>query len=289
MSNHRRSTSSVAVARVLTLALLIALLMLAGIPLNSDRSTPRIRTGAIRPESAPFSLRANSPRYSPRGARPLFPYSVVPGGVESPQELTNAMGNDPTVAQHYAGFRLAAAHVVSLDKDFQAYVSYRIGEQIFWTKKPVTLHKNETVITDGTMEARTRCGNRVSATPQLPLSAQEPAPEALEEAQVSDIPDGLDAPFDLPMNLPSPAGLIAAEHSFNETGHEPLFTPPGGPGGWGGFPPFVPGGSPPPSYPEVPPPPVPTPEPGTGLCLLLALSAAWLFRETRAARRPPAS
>lgn len=289
MSNQRHSTSSVAVARVLTLALLVALLTLAGIPLNSDRSTPRIRTGAIPPVSAPLSLRADSPRYLPRGVRPLFPYSVVPGGVESPQELTNAMGNDPTVAQHYAGFRLAAAHVVSLDKDFQAYVSYRIGEQIFWTKKPVTLHKNETVITDGTMEARTRCGNRVSATPQLPLSVQEPAPEALEAAQIPDIPDGIDVPFDLPMNLPSPAGLLAAEHSFNETGHEPLFTP-GGPGGWvPGFSPFVPGGSTTPSTPQVPP-PVPTPEPSTGLCLLLALSAAWLFRETRrTARRPPAS
>jgi hypothetical protein len=67
--------------------------------------------------------------------RPQFPYSVVPGGVESPQELWQAIENDSAVASHYEGFDLAAAHITVLHADVQAYVSYRIGDGIFWTKK----------------------------------------------------------------------------------------------------------------------------------------------------------
>ena len=46
------------------------------------------------------------------------------------------------------------------------YLSYRIGNHIYWTRRRITLHKGEKLITDGTITARTRCANRVEETPQ---------------------------------------------------------------------------------------------------------------------------
>jgi hypothetical protein len=103
--------------------------------------------------------------------------------------LANAILNDGSVARHYAGFREAGARVMVLKQNDQDYVSYRIGDGIFWTKKPITLHKGESVIIEGDIEARMRCGNRVSATPQLPVSSQEPAPEVLATVQSPLFPD----------------------------------------------------------------------------------------------------
>jgi hypothetical protein len=138
----------------------------------SNVATPATSAGsnalaAAESDSSPF-------------ARALYPYSVIPGGVESASELQTAVRNDPVVARHYADFDLAKTRTISLDRDRLVYVSYRMGEEVFWTNRALRLHKGETLITDGTHEARTRCGNRISETIQAPLSAQQPALDAFE-------------------------------------------------------------------------------------------------------------
>src|SRR5579875_2590657 len=76
----------------------------------------------------------------PRFDRPrLYPYSVVPGGVESVQELRNAIANDPLVASLYAKCDLSRAHVVRLTESQEVYVSYRMDGKIYWTKKRLLL------------------------------------------------------------------------------------------------------------------------------------------------------
>jgi hypothetical protein len=106
--------------------------------------------------------------------RPVYPYSVVPGGVKDPSELKWAADHDPVVASHYAGFDYDHARVVRLVLARTAYVSYRIGNKIYWTRHRVTLKKGELLITDGKMTARTRCANRVEEPPQAAFSASEP-------------------------------------------------------------------------------------------------------------------
>src|ERR1700690_5649 len=113
-------------------------------------------------------------------ARHLYPYSVIPGGVESGGELQNAIRNDPVVARHYANFDMARTRIISSDRERMVYVSYRMGAQIFWTNRALRLHKGEVLITDGTHEARTRCGNQISETAQAPVSAEQPALSAFE-------------------------------------------------------------------------------------------------------------
>lgn len=114
-------------------------------------------------------------------ARPVYPYSVVPGGVEDAKELKWVAEHDPIVGAHYAGFDYDHARVVRLTLARTVFVSYRIGNRIYWTRRRVKLQKGEKLITDGKMTARTRCANRVEETPQQEASPAEPTAEKFDE------------------------------------------------------------------------------------------------------------
>ena len=62
-----------------------------------------------------------------------------------------------------------------------AYVSYRIGDRVFWTRKPVRIPAGETLLTDGETEIRARCGNAVSDLAREPVSDVEPMAAELDE------------------------------------------------------------------------------------------------------------
>jgi hypothetical protein len=116
-----------------------------------------------------------------RNARTVYPYSVVPGGVENVRELKWVAEHDPIVAAHYAGFDYAHAQVVRLTLARTVYVSYRIGNNIYWSRRRITLKKGENLITDGRMTARTRCANRVEETPQQAAAPAEPPAEKFDQ------------------------------------------------------------------------------------------------------------
>ena len=113
--------------------------------------------------------------------RKVYPYSLVPGGVKDARELKWAADHDPVVAAHYAGFDYDHARVIRLALARMAYVSYRIGHRVYWTRRPIHLKKGETLITDGKITARTRCGNRVEDVPQQATSESEPPAEKFDE------------------------------------------------------------------------------------------------------------
>lgn len=228
--------------------------------------------------------------------RPVYPYSVIPGGVASGAELKTAILHDPVAAIHYADFDVARARIVRLDRDQFAYVSYRMGDRIFWTSKKVKLPKGETVVTDGEHEARTRCGNRVSDTPAQPVAPNEPTQQVLQPSQ---------APQQVAILLPPTIDYPPAPPPSFPPG--PPVAPPSGPPGGIIPPPYYPptgggGGSPPPSVPPnhpgppihavppgvPPPPPVSVPEPGSfslltmGLATLIGVKlSARLYRRRR--------
>jgi hypothetical protein len=216
--------------------------------------------------------------------RSLYPYSVIPGGVESPQELRRAVERDAVVAGHYADFDLTKAKIIRLDRGRAAYVSYRIGERIYWTKRKLWLPAGETLITDGTAEARTRCGNRLSYVPQVPVSSLEPTEKEFEMAlpppvmdiRLSDLPSGL-----LPATLVSPVSDDLPFAPPNYAGEPPSNGPIFGGGGGGILPmrPGIGGGW----DTTSPTPPVATPEPSTAVMLAFGL-AALLFLKRKVAR-----
>ncbi|MGC8759049.1 MAG: hypothetical protein ACP5VC_03735 [Bryobacteraceae bacterium] len=215
-------------------------------------------------------------------ARLVYPYSVVPGGVASPEEVAEAMLRDPVVARHYAGFDLKRARVETLRQPRLAYVSYRIKDRVFFTRKPVRLYAGEQVITDGKTTIRARCGNKVEEAPQAAVSPEEPAEEvlnapklepekakeaplgapALEAAKPEEetplaavVPPSSFAPLDIPVR---PGGIWLTPPPAGGG-----FLPPAGPGA-AGAPPAAPPGTPP-APPAAPPPvsPPPSTPPGT--------------------------
>jgi hypothetical protein len=167
-------------------------------------------TVSAAPDMSPFFLEQRASRLSESEAtrRVVYPYSVIPGGVQSTMELTSAVMHDPVVAGHYSDFDISRAKLVRLDHDELVHVSYRMNNMIYWTKRTYLLHKGEMLVSDGKHQARTRCGNRVSQNPTGNTSKNEPGPTALEVPQDP-------APFhamDLPMMFamePPPSTDIA--------------------------------------------------------------------------------
>lgn len=114
-----------------------------------------------------------------RSLRPVYPYSVIPGGVYSPQELERDLSKDRLLREHYADFNFATARVVTTAEARYAYVSYRLGGRLLWTTRKLRIPKGETLLTDGLNYCRTRCGNRLSDVPHRETSAMEPASNLL--------------------------------------------------------------------------------------------------------------
>ena len=209
----------------------------------------------------------------------VLPYSVIPGGARSGRELLEAARREPVVAAHYGNFSAAHARVIRLPHDKLAYVSYRLGNHIYWTKTKVTLRQGEAVLSDGEHLARTRCGNRISDVAMAPVSPHEP-PQELLSTPVVPAHGNIEPAFFTedpiwPERVSTP--VLMAMHSVPAV-------PDSGPGP--GFPPFLPtfccGGKSSPTTPSSPSYPLPqpgypaplsvtTPEPGTFVLLLSSL------------------
>ena len=94
--------------------------------------------------------------------------------MRSPEEIESAIARDQVVAAHYKGIKPQLMRNERLQQPLLAHVSYRLGDKIYWTKKPVQLPKNEPVMTDGKTSIRERCGNLMSMDPLAPASEEEP-------------------------------------------------------------------------------------------------------------------
>jgi hypothetical protein len=133
--------------------------------------------------------------------RPVYPHSIIRGGAYSSVELKQALARDSVAAVHYAGFRTSDAHLDRLERPRLAYLSYRIGKSVRWTRRAVPLPAGEAVLTDGTHLARARCGNRISFTPQEPVGPEVDldTPEAPPAQDVVPDAGGLPDIYNLPM------------------------------------------------------------------------------------------
>ena len=147
-------------------------------------SLERVRTPlphlALAVETAPAPVAADA-----EPARLVYRHSVIPGGVRGAAELASKLARDPVASVHYANFDVAKARLVHVEKARSVHVSYRIGDNIYWTKHKVRLAVGEDLLTDGTQLVRTRCANRIADTPQGMIADNEPAPEMLDTLFVS--------------------------------------------------------------------------------------------------------
>jgi hypothetical protein len=119
------------------------------------------------------------------GRRPAYRYAVVAGGVYTRPEVVREVSHDQVVATHYAGIHIGRLRPSKVRGALSRYVSFRKDDRVYWTRRPVTLHAGETVLTDNSAEIRARCGNRLSDTPRRPtLPAGVPEPSEAELDQI---------------------------------------------------------------------------------------------------------
>jgi hypothetical protein len=216
------------------------------------------------------------PRRELQKDRAVYPYSVIPGGVRDPQALRDVVSRDAVVAAHYSGFKLANAQVIRLRSTRTAYVSYRLGNKVYWTRRKVKLAAGQKVITDGKNFARVRCGNRFTESPGGEISPDEPAPDVLDRPEKSPDPEVAGVPW---VGDPSPdpiPGFIYPPPAFWPPPDLPIGIFPSPPPPPSSPPVFIPPILPPsgpPSPPETPP--AATPEPSTLLLFTSGLTG-WI-------------
>jgi hypothetical protein len=192
--------------------------------------------------------------------RPNYRYSVVRGGTYTPDEVEGVIDVDAVVAAHYAGVNPDDLRVEYLSAPISAHVSYRIGDDIYWTRRPVSLPAGERVLTDGKVMIRARCGNMVSMEPMLPVAEEEPPvaefdaigepnmfaalPPASQEAGASFTPESVGLAVTDPSPTPSfdasyvpvPIGRFTQNQNPGPGGVSGPGSLPGGPGAPGSDP-----------------------------------------------------
>ena len=193
-------------------------------------SLPTLHSSHVLPSSfwARANLHKDLPLATPNFSKPnrflrripgVYPYSVVPGGVRNPDDLRAAALRDYVVRRHYADFDYNQAHLVRATEAREVYLSYRIRDTIFWTRRRVRLHAGELLLTDGNITARAGCGNQISDTAKPEVSGEEPDVDVLDQPVAV-----LDArslpvlpvlvPPDLPVGKPLAPALFANGFSF---------------------------------------------------------------------------
>lgn len=274
-----RNERYIKVIRLCWLALGLAGGLILWLGLNSRSHNTRTDGSTVNHEAISLDRLLTDHHSLPGQASPraIYPYSVIPGGAHSVPELKDAIARDPIVEIHYANFNLRKARLMWLRRAETAYVSYRLGNHIYWTKRKVRLPSGEAVITDGKYMARTRCGNRISATPMKPTSVQEPTEAVLDSPGGSEMPVAsfqdpiwlpqpvLTLPFSEPTPPDQPVMRNAPSEQTPDAFSPPLFFPA----------PLPPGGEIMPKTPQLPS--VPVPEPGVLTLLLTALPVIWLL------------
>ena len=145
---------------------------------------------------------------APSVPRIIYPYSVVPGGVDE----------------------MPGMHPVRLDKPLHAYVSYRVNGLIRVTKHRITIPARELLFTDD-QEAyiRARCGNTVyTDASKIPPPEMEPH-DSVVELEFPTVPQT--APDSPTLLIPpgSPATAPPLDSQWLPQEAEPIPTSPVGP------------------------------------------------------------
>ena len=290
---HRRGSGAAetivrSLAFLLLLVVCVAALRLVseGFYYYTDNWRRPLREGGNQSPSLLAGPRAGA--IQARNRRLVYPYSVIPGGVSSADELREITAHDATVAEHYAGFDYKRARVIEVDRPRLVYLSYRMGGEIHWTRKQASLHPGEKLLTDGRITARTRCGNQVSVLPQTNTLPEEPLIAELDRPDA--VASGVEFPSSFNSNLLQvdpvmPIGPGSTGGTLVGPGPPGVSMPfPIGPPilGGGGCVPKKTGADDPKDKKCKPEPPAAVPEPGT-MVLVLSGAAAVLarFRQNR--------
>ena len=194
-------------------------------------SLPSLHASQVLPESfwTRGNIRKDLALMAAHSAKPtkflaripgVYPYSVVPGGVKDPDDLRLKALRDWVVRRHYAHFDYGHARLERATEAREVYLSYRVRDAIFWTRRRIRLRPGELLLTDGKITARARCGNQISDTAKPDVSDEEPDEDILDQpvAEIDAAPSlpirPMLAPPDLPEGEPVAPKLFAGSFFF---------------------------------------------------------------------------
>jgi hypothetical protein len=193
--------------------------------------------------------------------RPLN-FALLRGGFSSVDEFFERVHDDPVLHSFYGECADRSASMHALPEDITAFSTFRKGDKIKWSQKPLLIKKGEYVLTFCGKTVLARCGNLISFAPMQP---SEDVPPAVLEAPSEPVetPLMLEASAAAPAPAPAPIGAAAvptaAANSHRFFFIPPFYVPPGGSHKNPAPPTVV---VPPPST-VVPPPTTGVPPPGT--------------------------
>jgi hypothetical protein len=176
--------------------------------------------GNVRQDLALMAARSVKPKKSLARIAGVYPYSVVPGGIKDLDDLRYAALRDYVVRSHYAHFDYSHAQLLRASEAREVYLSYRVRDAVYWTRRKVRLHPGELLLTDGKITARARCGNQVSDTAKPEVSKEEPEEDVLDQPVATLEPGpsfpvrALLPPLDMPAGQPTPPQLFAGSFVF---------------------------------------------------------------------------
>lgn len=147
---------------------------------HTNRADNSWTQGDVHSKLTTLAVARSKPEKAPDPSAGVYPYSVIPGGVRDADDLQRAMQHDRLVWQHYANFQSQHARLVRANEAREVYLSYRLRNHIYWTRKKMRLHPGELLLTDGKITARTRCGNQISDKPKPEVSEEEPSEDVLD-------------------------------------------------------------------------------------------------------------
>lgn len=180
--------------------LVLAALFLTGCDRSSTPSIAKpsaahaASAAALSAEDGSWEDSGHLPAVSSRRhtSHPVYPFSLVAGGVYSPAELARALATSDSLRAHYKNFDFKRVRLIRIENNTPAFVSYRKDGKIFWTKRKLTLHSGELVLADGRYLVRARCANQISFVPQDPI---DPTPSDVEaRLDVPSVPTPMDYP-----------------------------------------------------------------------------------------------
>ncbi len=110
--------------------------------------------------------------------------------IRTVKDFQKTVQKDDALTHHFAGFNWENARLGALGETTWTFVSYRNGENIRRTTKPVKLPKGDGYITDGVRTIRTYCCNdyviappplEISAAPAIPVEVAADPPRRMEK------------------------------------------------------------------------------------------------------------
>jgi hypothetical protein len=174
--------------------------------------------GNIRKNLALMAAQSSKPDKFRARIPGVYPYSVIPGGVKDADDLRYRALRDYVVRQHYAHFDYSHAQLLRSTEAREVYLSYRIRDAVFWTRRKIRLHAGELLLTDGKITARAQCGNQISDTAKPEVSQEEPDEDILDQLVPALEPSfpvrAVLLPPDLPGGEPTPPKVFASAFFF---------------------------------------------------------------------------